>query len=172
MRKVSEDMEERRVRFVALSEKSGHRRMEADDLEDDIQILQAGKERGSCASQSDGCCYDPAMVEQVFACGAVHESHAGLILQKIQGSSRSGAPWQQVKREKNEEDWDDEKAASGRYEGATVGLGVDPARHQDASGGRAEEENSTRQEADCMLEKVPALRAGNEIRWTMMKTCD
>ena len=36
----------------------------------------------------------------------------------------------------------------------------------------AEEEISTRQETDCMLEKVPAPRVGNEIRWSKMKTCD
>ena len=36
----------------------------------------------------------------------------------------------------------------------------------------AEEESSISQETDCMLEKVPAPRAGNEIRWTKMKTCD
>ena len=45
--------------------------MAADDLEDEIQILQAGEER-----RGSGCCFDPAMVELVFACGAVHaENH-------------------------------------------------------------------------------------------------
>ena len=48
----------------------------ADDLDDEMQILQAGEEgRGSCASQSNGSCFDPAMVEQVFACGAAHTEH-------------------------------------------------------------------------------------------------
>ena len=35
-----------------------------------------------------------------------------------------------------------------------------------------EEEISTRQETDCMLEKVPVLRAGDEIRWKRVRTCD
>ena len=36
----------------------------------------------------------------------------------------------------------------------------------------AEEEISTRQETDCMLETAPTLRAGNEIRWKRMNACD
>ena len=37
MRKVSEEVEERKVRFVALSETTGNCRMAADDLEDEIK---------------------------------------------------------------------------------------------------------------------------------------
>ena len=36
----------------------------------------------------------------------------------------------------------------------------------------AEEEISTRQETECMLETAPVPRAGNEIRWKRMNTCD
>ena len=76
MPKVSQEVEERRVRFAALSERSGNCRMAADDVEEEIKEFQAGEERrGSCASQSNGCCFDPPMVEQVFACGAVHAEH-------------------------------------------------------------------------------------------------
>ena len=58
MRKIIEEVEERSVRFAALSEKSGNCRMAADDLEDEIQILHAGEERrGSFASLSNGCCF-------------------------------------------------------------------------------------------------------------------
>ena len=39
------------------------------------KVLQAGEEGRSCASQSNGCCFDPAMVEQVFAFGVVHAEH-------------------------------------------------------------------------------------------------
>ena len=35
-----------------------------------------------------------------------------------------------------------------------------------------EEAISTRQETDCMLETAPVPRAGNEIRWKRMNTCD
>ena len=67
-------MEERKAlfetRFRALSEKSGDCRKAA-ELDNELQALQAGEERrGSCASQSYGFCFDPAMWEQVFACGA------------------------------------------------------------------------------------------------------
>ena len=42
-----------------------------DDLEVEIQAVQAGEERrGSCASQSNGCCFDPAMVEHFLTMGA------------------------------------------------------------------------------------------------------
>ena len=51
MRKVIEEVEERSVRFAALSEKSGNCRMAADDLEDELQILQAGgKKRQLCVA--------------------------------------------------------------------------------------------------------------------------
>ena len=40
-------------------------------MEVEIQALQAGEERrGSSAWQSNGCCFDPAVLEQVFAFGA------------------------------------------------------------------------------------------------------
>ena len=60
MRKVSEEFRRKE-------------RMAADNLEDEIKILQAGEERRvSCAWQFNGCFFDPAMVDQIFACGAVH----------------------------------------------------------------------------------------------------
>ena len=47
--------------------------MAADVVEEEIQdLLPGGERRGSCASQSDGCCFDPAMVEQIFTFGAAH----------------------------------------------------------------------------------------------------
>ena len=60
MRMLHEENEERQARFQArcqtLSEKSGNFRKEADILEEEIQALQAEERRGSCASQSNGCC--------------------------------------------------------------------------------------------------------------------
>ena len=59
MQKISEEMKERQASFQALSEKAGNCRMAADDLEAEVKDLQAGEERrGSCASQSNGCCFD------------------------------------------------------------------------------------------------------------------
>ena len=43
MRKVSEEMEEKKVGFLDLSEKSRNCRMPADDLEVEIKDLQAGR---------------------------------------------------------------------------------------------------------------------------------
>ena len=79
------------------SEKSGNCRMAAHDSEDEIQILQAGEERrGRCASQANGCCFDPARVEQVFARGQAQTEHFIHAMQEdfnreVQGSSRSRA---------------------------------------------------------------------------------
>ena len=51
-------------------------RKAAGELQEDIQILQAGDvRRGSCASQSNGCRFDPGMVEQIFARGAAQTEH-------------------------------------------------------------------------------------------------
>ena len=56
--------------FQALSEKSGESRSAASEVKEDIRIFQAGEDRrGSCASQSNGCCWDRAMLEQFFAFG-------------------------------------------------------------------------------------------------------
>ena len=104
-------MEQRKAlyetRFRALSEQSGDSRKAAAELENDIQALQAGEgRRGSRASQSNGCCFDPARWEQVFACGA---------------------NW--------ERDWDEEKAPNEWYESAAVYPVVDSDRCQDANGG-------------------------------------
>ena len=64
MQKLDEDMEKMRARFQALSEKSGESRRAASEVEEEIRIFRAGEERrGSCASQSNGCGLDPAMVE-------------------------------------------------------------------------------------------------------------
>ena len=47
-----------------------NRRAEA-VLDEEIRILQAGDERRNiCASQSNGCSFDPAVVEQLITTGA------------------------------------------------------------------------------------------------------
>ena len=66
--------------------------MAADDLEEEMQALQAEERRGSCASQSNGCCCDPAMVEQIFACGAVHAEHFFKAMQEEFKKKRFKAP--------------------------------------------------------------------------------
>ena len=97
-------------------------------MEEEIQILRTGEERrDSCASQSNGCCFDPAVREQVFACGATQTEH---FIQPMQPEfyRRFKAPdaLEQRAEGEREEDWDDEKAA-GWYESATVGSAVQPA---------------------------------------------
>ena len=86
MQMLNKEMEESKAlyetRFRALSEKSGHCRKAAAELENQIQTLQVGEERRGCsASQSNGCCFDPATGEQVFAFG---ETRAASFIQFIQ----------------------------------------------------------------------------------------
>ena len=93
--------------------KSDNCRREAHILEEEIQALQAGEERrGSCASQSNECCFDPAMVEQFTTMGAAQA------LQQLEQStwratsariSRSGACGRRRRKKEWEGDW--EKAA-------------------------------------------------------------
>ena len=78
MQMLSEEMEERKAifetRIRALSEKSRGSRKAADDLEVEIQALQAGEEgRGSRASQSTARCFDPAMLEHFLTIGALQQ---------------------------------------------------------------------------------------------------
>ena len=71
MRMLHEENEERQARFQKLSETWCISQKEAEILEDEIQALQAGEEtRGSCASQSNGCCTNPAIVEQHRLCSS------------------------------------------------------------------------------------------------------
>ena len=138
---LHQEMEVRKTFFEtrvrALSEKSADCRKAAADLDVEIQALQAGEERrGSSASQSNRCCFDPATWEQVFAYG---ETQAESFIQSTQqefdrryktpGALEQGAGGEE--KEAWEGDWDDEKAPSGWYGGATV----DPDRCQDSIGG-------------------------------------
>ena len=69
MQTLSKEWEEQRAqyetRFRVLSEKSGD---SAAELENEIQNLQANEERrGTSASQSNGCCFDPVILEHLLA---------------------------------------------------------------------------------------------------------
>ena len=164
MRKVNKEVEERRVRFAALSEKSGNCRMAADDLEDVIQILQAWEERQLCvAVQTDVALIQPwwsrsSLVEQnmlsITSKPCRKSSSEGSRLQPLWSKRQEGE-----EREEWEGDWGDEKAASGRYEGATVGPAVVPARHQDAcggSGGRRKSQHAKKRTACSRRLPLPA----------------
>ena len=66
MGKVIYDIKNREAHFRELAQKSSLFRMAANVLEVEIRGWQAGEERrGSCASQSNGCCFDSVM-EQPF----------------------------------------------------------------------------------------------------------
>ena len=99
-----------------------------------------GERRGSCASQSTGCCFDPTMKEQIFACGGVHAEHYIQAMQEefIRRFKAPAAPERMAGGEEREENGKKygktKKAASGHFEGATLGPTVDSARHQDATG--------------------------------------
>ena len=138
---LQQKMEERKTLFEtrvrALSEKSADCRKAAADLDVEIQALQAGDERrGSSASESNRCCFDPATWEQVFAYG-VTQAESFIQFTQLEFGRRYRTPAaleQGAGREEKEAwegDWDDEKAPSGWYGGATV----DPDRCQVSFGG-------------------------------------
>ena len=136
--RIDEDVPKLRARFQALLEKSGESQRAASEVEEEIRILQAGEERrGLCPSQSNGCCWDPTMLEQFFASG---EKKAASFVHYVQQEfarkyRSSGVPEQETRAEEKEaweEDWDDERMANGWYEGAAFGSAVDPAEGSDA----------------------------------------
>ena len=109
-------------------------------------LVQAGEEsRGSCASQSNGCCLHPAMVEQFLAVGAAQAVQQLTFIRgeisRVYGGQHQPEPAAPEhaaggeEKEAWEGDWDKEKAASGWYEGATVDPAVDLAWCQNANGG-------------------------------------
>ena len=156
---LNKEMEERKAlyetRFRALSEKSGHCRKAAAELENQIQTLQVGEERRGCsASQSNGCCFDPATGEQVFAfwrntSSKFYPIYPARVRQAVQNS-------------RPERDWDDEEQ-SGWYESAAVDPVVDSDRCQDANGG-TEKWNA------CWT--APVHRMGNMAKWRRMESFD
>ena len=69
--RIRDEIAEREVRLQELFEKSQRIHSAEADLDEEIRILQAGDERQtSCASQTNGCCFDPAVVEQFITMGA------------------------------------------------------------------------------------------------------
>ena len=147
---LNEESEERQARYLArfqtLSEKSDNCRREADVLGEEIQALQVGDERrNSCASQFNGSCFDPTMVEQFIAAGAAQAMQQ---LARIQGEICRVYGWQHQpeptapkrvtggkEKEEWEGAWDKEKAASVWYQGATVDPAVDLVWCQNANVG-------------------------------------
>ena len=141
IRMLHEENEERQVRFQArfqtLSEKSG---------EEEIQALQAVEERsGSCASQSNGCCFNPAVVEHFLTLGAAQAMQQlnfvhGEICRVFGGQYQTVPTAEEHLAEEKEKEelegvWDKEKAANDWYESATVDPAVNLVWCQNASGG-------------------------------------
>ena len=87
--------------------------------------------------QSNGCCFDPAMVEHFLTMGATQalQQHAFYSLRNQQSiwlsasarANRSERRAGAEEKEAWEEDWDDERTANGWYESAAFGSAVDPA---------------------------------------------
>ena len=87
-------------------------------------------------------------MEQVFACGAAQTEHFIHVMQEEfkRRLKAPAAPEQMAGGEETADcqgDWDDEKAASEWYEGATVDPAVDFAWCQDATGGSFGGRNSS-----------------------------
>ena len=108
---LNKEMEESKAlyetRFRALSEKSGDCRKAAAELDNEIQALQAGEEtKDSSASQSNGCCFDPTIWEQVFAFGETRTASFIQFMQQefcqaLQNSRRSRSSGLEVKRKES-----------------------------------------------------------------------
>ena len=148
MGKMTNEINEREARFLELAQKSSNCRMAGDDLEEKIRDLQAGEERrGSCASHSNGCCFD-CVLEQLFTWGA---AHARQQIQALQEESNRrfevpATPVHMAGREERGEEVGEEQAQraaiphvalpapGGRNEGFLAGSVFDPARYQDANG--------------------------------------
>ena len=61
----------RRDKLQELEQKSQRIYLAEADLDEEIRNLQAGEERrNSCASRSNGCCFDSTVVEQLFTFGS------------------------------------------------------------------------------------------------------
>ena len=116
------------------------------ELENEIQNLQASEERrGSSASQSNGCCFAPAILEQFLTMGAAQAMQQlayihGEVSKVYDGQHRPEptAPEREAGAEEKEaweEEWGDERMANGWYESAACGSAVDPAEGSDDVGG-------------------------------------
>ena len=157
-------------------------------MEEEIQALQAGEERrGSCASQSNECCFDPAMVEQFLTMGAAHAEqyiqafNEGLD-QQIQGSSHYCAHGKEEKREEENgkrskrkerpvNKWVHERQGVVTKASWLVSLWILLGTRMQMVKA-VEEEISIRRKMDRMIEKVHALHAGGGMRYKRMKTCE
>ena len=125
MQTLNKEWEEKKAhyetRFRALSERSGDSRKAAAELENEIQNLQASEERrGSSASQSNGWCFDPAILELAYIHGEVSRVYGGQHRRANCSGARS--------RSRRE-------GSLGRRMGAAFGSAVDPAEGSDAVGG-------------------------------------
>ena len=140
------------TRFRALSERSGDSRKAAAELENEILNLQASEERRGCiALQTNGCCFDPAIFEQVLTVGAAQAMQQlayvhGEVTRVFGGQHwpEPTAPARGAGAEEKEawaEDWDDERMANGWYERSAFGSAVDPFESSDAVGGSFGEGN-------------------------------
>ena len=129
--------------------------------------------RPSCSSESSGCCFDPAMCEQVFACGATQTES---FIQSRSNSSAEGTELQTL-------------GSSGQEEKRKeIGKEIGMMRRRQVGGMKAlrwillwiligikmqmveavEKEIPARQEMERMLETALVHRVGNMARWRMM----
>ena len=64
MERIRNEIAERDASLQELGRKGQKTTLTEEELDEEIRNLQAGEERrGNCASQSNGCCFDPAVVE-------------------------------------------------------------------------------------------------------------
>ena len=177
-KKIDEDMERMRARFQALSEKSGESRRAASEVEEEIRILQAREERrGSCASQSNGRCFDPAIVEY-FSRWAQHRlcSSSLLFMEKsAEYMAVNIGQSQPLRSEEQEQKRRELGNKTGMMRGRPMGGMRVPLlallwillKAQMLSVGAWVEEIPARQEMEHALLTVPDHREGTEIKRTI-----
>ena len=65
--RVRNQIEEKHAQLQELGQRIQKTSLAEVELDDEIRNLQAGEEiRGSCASQSNGCSFDPAVVQELY----------------------------------------------------------------------------------------------------------
>ena len=70
MERIRDEIADWEVQLQELEQKSQRIYLAEAELHEEIRNLQAGETRNSCASQSNGGCFDPTVVEQLFTLGA------------------------------------------------------------------------------------------------------
>ena len=180
VRKVRDEINEREARFLELAEKSSNCLMAADDLEEEIKGLQAGKERRGSCEMLLRLGHGAAFHFGSGACETADPSPARRIQPKVRGSSHSHAHDRKRRERRRVRSKRKERSVAKWVHKRQVGamkafrlvlllilLGT---RMQTVRA--VEEEISIRQEMDHKIEKVLVPHADSSNICERMKCCE